>query len=93
MQVCLPHYTFAYFLAATISLLFFLPKVEPGYRLRPDFNWPVLATILPYSLGNYIVGLLSMVSQRLLPLLIIEKLGPDIQRPLLHCLDDRRLSL
>jgi len=66
----------AFVLAALISLFYFLPKIEPGYRYHPDLNWPVLATILPYSLGNFAVGLLSMVSQRLLPLLIIERLGP-----------------
>jgi O-antigen/teichoic acid export membrane protein len=68
--------TVSIILASLISLLYLLPKIEPGYRLHFAINWSVLVTILPYSLGNYIVGLLSMVSQRLLPLLIIEKLGP-----------------
>jgi O-antigen/teichoic acid export membrane protein len=66
----------AFLVAASFSLFFLLPKVEPGYRFRPDLNWQVLRTILPYSSGNFIISLLSMVSQRLLPLLIIEKLGP-----------------
>jgi O-antigen/teichoic acid export membrane protein len=68
--------SFSFLLAALISLFYFLPKIEPGYRFRPSLHWPVLAAILPYSLGNYVVGLLTLVSQRLLPLLIIEILGP-----------------
>jgi O-antigen/teichoic acid export membrane protein len=68
--------TFSLFLAASMSLFYLLPKIQPGYRLHPDFDRSVLATILPYSLGNFIVGILSMVLQRLLPLLIIEMLGP-----------------
>lgn len=53
-----------------------MPKVESGYRLYPILDWSVISTIFPYSLGNFLVGLLSMASQRLLPLLIIERLGP-----------------
>ena len=66
----------SFLLAALICLLYFLPKVEPGYRFQPLLHWPVMATILPYSLENFVVNLLFMVSQRLLPLFIIERLGP-----------------
>lgn len=68
--------TISFILASSISLLYLLPKIEPGYKLRPDFNWHILSSILPYSLGNFVVGLFSMVSHRLLPLLVIETLGP-----------------
>ena len=69
-------FTFSFFLATSISFIFFMPKVEPDYRLYPILDWSVISTIFPYSLGNFLVGLLSMASQRLLPLLIIERLGP-----------------
>ncbi|HEY3312585.1 MAG TPA: lipopolysaccharide biosynthesis protein [Anaerolineales bacterium] len=68
--------TIAFVLATSVSFFYLLPKIEPGYRLRPTLDWSVLRTILPYSLGNFIVGLLFMISQRFLPLLVIEKLGP-----------------
>ena len=65
------------FLVATaLSLVFFLPKVEVGYRPRPEFSWRDLAPILPYSAGNYLAGLLTQTPQLLLPLLILELLGP-----------------
>lgn len=61
--------------AVLLSLAVFLPRVETGYRPRPDLLWRDLATILPYSAGNYLAGLLAQTSQLLLPLLILELLG------------------
>jgi O-antigen/teichoic acid export membrane protein len=58
-----------------LSLAVFLPRVEPGYRPRPDLHWRDLAAILPYSGGNYLAQLLAQTSQLLLPLLILELLG------------------
>jgi O-antigen/teichoic acid export membrane protein len=62
--------------AAALSLTLFLPRVEPGYRPRPRFHRLDLALILPYSAGNYLAGLLAQTSQLLMPLLIVELLGP-----------------
>jgi O-antigen/teichoic acid export membrane protein len=66
----------AFVVAVVISLILSLPRVEPGYRPRPDFLWPDLAPILPYSAGNYLARLLAQTPQLLLPLLILEMLGP-----------------
>ncbi|HEY76496.1 MAG TPA: glycosyltransferase [Thermoflexia bacterium] len=63
-------------LAVGLSLVFFLPRVEPGYRPRPDLVWTDLAAIIPYSVGNYVAGLLAQTSQMVLPLMILEMLGP-----------------
>ena len=63
-------------LAVTLSLALFLPRVEPGYRPRPRFHRPDLAAILPYSAGNYLAQLLAQTSLALLPLLVLELLGP-----------------
>jgi O-antigen/teichoic acid export membrane protein len=63
-------------LAVSLSLLGFLPRVEPGYRLRPDLSWSDLAAIIPYSLGNHITVLLAQTIQTLLPLVVLEALGP-----------------
>jgi O-antigen/teichoic acid export membrane protein len=68
--------TVAAVLAVSLSLLGFLPKVELGYRLRPGFSWPDLAAIIPYSLGNHITVLLAQTIQTLLPLVVLEMLGP-----------------
>lgn len=66
----------AVILAVAISLARFLPRVETGYRPRPDLCWLDLATIVPYSVGNYVANLLTQTSQAVLPLLILETLGP-----------------
>jgi O-antigen/teichoic acid export membrane protein len=66
----------AFVLAILLSLLVFLPRVEGGYLPRPDLAWRDLAAILPYSVGNYVSGLLAQTSQLILPLLILEMLGP-----------------
>jgi O-antigen/teichoic acid export membrane protein len=62
--------------SVALSLALFLPRVEPGYRLGLRLHRPDLAAILPYSLGNYLAGLLAQTSQMVLPLLILEVLGP-----------------
>jgi O-antigen/teichoic acid export membrane protein len=66
----------AFALAVVLSLVVFLPRVEAGYRPHPDFLWPALAPILPYSAGNYLGHFLAQTPQLLLPLLILEMLGP-----------------
>jgi O-antigen/teichoic acid export membrane protein len=63
-------------LIVALSLTLFLPRTEPGYRPRPDLLWGGLVTILPYSAGNYLAQLLAQTPQLLLPLLILEVLGP-----------------
>ena len=66
----------AFALALGVSLWRFLPKVEPGYRPCPGISRRELADIVPYSLGNHIAGLLAGTSQTILPLLILETMGP-----------------
>ncbi|RLC81064.1 MAG: hypothetical protein DRJ03_09950 [Chloroflexi bacterium] len=63
-------------LAILFSLFGLLSRVESGYRLRPDFSWPDLATIIPYSVGNYVAGLLTQTLQTLVPIIVLEILGP-----------------
>jgi O-antigen/teichoic acid export membrane protein len=62
--------------AVVLSLFGFLPRVEAGYHPRLDFCWSSLVAIIPYSAGNYIAGLLTQTLQMLLPLVILEMLGP-----------------
>jgi O-antigen/teichoic acid export membrane protein len=63
-------------LAVAVSLLGFLPRVEPGYRPSLGICWSDLAAIVPYSAGNYFAGLLAQTSQMALPIIILEVLGP-----------------
>jgi O-antigen/teichoic acid export membrane protein len=62
-------------LASVLSLLVFLPQAEPNYRPRPRANGPDLFAIVPYSMGNFVAGLLTLTVQRILPLMNLEILG------------------
>jgi len=66
----------AFSLALAVSLWGFLPCVESGYRPRIEVNWHDLAILVPYSLGNHVAGLLAQTPQIVLPLLILELMGP-----------------
>jgi O-antigen/teichoic acid export membrane protein len=63
-------------LTVALSLSRFLPKVEPGYRLRLSLCWSDLAAIIPYSVGNYFAGLLTQATQTVLPIIVLEMMGP-----------------
>ena len=63
-------------LALGISLWCFIPRVEPGYRFFAALSLPELALIIPYSMGNYIAGLLIQIAPTILPLIILNVLGP-----------------
>jgi len=63
-------------LALTLSLWGLLPRVDPGYRPRPGVSWANLVAVIPYSLGNYVAGLLAQTSQTVIPLMTMEILGP-----------------
>jgi O-antigen/teichoic acid export membrane protein len=64
-------------MAVLLSLAVFLPKVETSYRLRPSLSWSDLTTTVPYSLGNYIAVLLNQTSAAILPLIVLELIGPE----------------
>jgi O-antigen/teichoic acid export membrane protein len=62
-------------LALTLSLWVLFPRVDPGYRPRPDVSWANLVAVIPYSLGNYVAGLLAQTSQTVMPLLTMKSWG------------------
>lgn len=62
--------------AIILGLFFFLPKVEQNYWPRPEFFLPDFFEIIPFSLGNHIANILSKLPQLVMPLLVLELLGP-----------------
>jgi len=66
----------AFSVAVAVSLWGFLPSVEPGYRTCIEVSWHDLAILVPYSLGNHVASLLVQIPQIVLPLLILELVGP-----------------
>jgi O-antigen/teichoic acid export membrane protein len=64
-------------LADGLSLLLFLPRVEPGYRPSPDWSKRILGQLIPYSIGNYTADLLYRAPMLLVTPLTLELLGSE----------------
>ncbi len=64
--------------AVLVAMLWFLPRIEKGYIPLPTIHKQVLADIARYSLGNYFAHLLWIVPGMLLPLLVINILGAEM---------------
>jgi len=66
------------FLAITVSLFLFLPKLQPKYRPLPKIKKRVVNDMMHFSFMNYASGVLEGTPKFLLPLLIINILGSEI---------------
>jgi O-antigen/teichoic acid export membrane protein len=64
--------------ALALSLLVFLPQALPDYRFKLECGRRNLVSILPYSFGTYLGGLLSQFPPRILPIIMFEMLGPAV---------------
>lgn len=63
------------FVAVTLCLAVFFPRIRPGYCPRPDFLWTELLAMIPYSVGSHMAALLAQTPQMILPLVVLEVLG------------------
>ncbi len=67
----------AHGIALIISLFLFLPRVQDSYRPMPFVNFTLLKSIWRYSGSNYLASLLSSFPFYILPLMVVNLLGPD----------------
>lgn len=66
------------FLLTTVAILFFLmPKAKYAYQPRINLHFSGLNTFLKYSTSNQIANVLLQLPIFLLPLLVINHLGPE----------------
>lgn len=63
--------------ALVVSLILFLPKVQSQYRPVPTLKLSLIKNIGQYSSGNYLATLLTTAPVFLLPLMVINILGPE----------------
>jgi len=63
--------------AATISIFFFLPRVQPRYRPFPAISRKVVNEIVPFSLANHISGLFWYLPISILPIMVLNLLGAE----------------
>ena len=61
----------------TISLAWFLPKVQAGYRPFPKIKREMLKKLWRYSTGNYVGQLLLQMTNFVLPLMVINVLDAE----------------
>jgi O-antigen/teichoic acid export membrane protein len=69
-------YTLSTLLALGIAVLFFLPRAEPGYRFRVILPSTLRGPFTTYALLNYLADQFSRAGATVIPLLVINVLGP-----------------
>ncbi len=65
-----------FLISVYIAFVVYLSRIEPRYKFMWIINREDLGLMLPYSIGNYVAGLLLMLPQTILPLLTLNTMGP-----------------
>jgi len=63
-------------ISLVISIFILLPKVQDGYKLTPTLNLNLFKKLWRYSSSNYLANLLSNAPSHVLPIIVINLLGP-----------------
>lgn len=61
--------------AAAVSLLLFLPRVQNNYRPVPRLNVGAISNMWGYSTGNYFAGLFLAAPSLILPVMVVNIMG------------------
>ena len=64
-------------LALAVSLLWFLPRIQPGYLPRPGLRKDLLRRVIRYALSNHVANLLGALPASLFPLMVVGVLGTE----------------
>lgn len=68
----------AVFITIILALVVFLPGLRAGYFPKPNIDRNVVKEIIPYSLGNYIGQLVGSIQFWLLPTIVLNLLGAEL---------------
>ena len=63
-------------IAVAVSLFLFLPKVQNTYKLVPTLKLNLIKEMWQYSGGNYLADLLTIAPTMVLPIMVVNLLGP-----------------
>ena len=69
-------YTLATVISLVVAVIFFVPRSEPGYRFRVVLPSTFRTPFTSYSLMNYLADQFSRAASTVIPLLVINVLGP-----------------
>lgn len=64
-------------LAIVVSLFFFLPKIQAGYRPLPAISKQTINNMMHFSFANYAASLLWSIPASVLPLMVVNMLGAE----------------
>lgn len=64
-------------IAAVVSIVFFLPRIETGYRPLPVIRRRIIAGMMRFSLANYIADVFWTTTPFVLPLVVVNILGSE----------------
>ncbi len=64
--------------AFLISILFFLPRTQPGYRPFPTVSRSTVNEMMHFSSANYIANLFWVVPGLILPIMVLNILGAEL---------------
>lgn len=70
-------YALAIAIAVVIGVFAFLPKVVTGYKILPELKTSLIKDVWRYSSANYVASLLFGASRWLLPLIVLNIVGPE----------------
>lgn len=73
----LASYGIGWALAVVVGLLFFLPRLQSGYRPSFTIRKGAVNEMVHYSLSNYVAGLINKVPISILPLIVLGLLGAE----------------
>lgn len=60
-----------------ISCIFFIPKIQSGFRMKIYINRKIIEEILPFSFKNYIAGFFGSLPIMVIPLMIVNLLDKE----------------
>lgn len=63
--------------ALLFNILLFLPRIQPGYRLRLTISREI-NEMVHFSSGSYVANLLQVAPGMILPIMVINLLGPEL---------------
>ena len=67
----------AFGVSLAVSLFLFLPKVQNHYKPVPTLNLSLIKGMWRYSGGNYLANLISGAPMLVLPIMVVNILGPE----------------
>jgi len=70
-------WTLALLVSTTVGLFWLLPRALPKYRPRPRVKLPIVKHLFHLSMANYLTNIVGGLAGGVIPLLILNALGPE----------------